>query len=107
MRAWVVLAVLVTACAPGADTPIDGLWYLDNGATVIIRDGTVSLESGEELATVERLSDDVLRYVEPSRADIPGQTVVLQVAFPTALRMTWTRLDGTPFRDLTRVADIE
>jgi hypothetical protein len=31
----------------------------------------------------------------------------MQVAFPTALRMTWTELDGTPFRELTRVAGPE
>ena len=102
-RALGLLALLLTACGGGADMALDGLWYGDDGRAVVIADGEVRLDSGELVASLERLGDDALRY-EPASGDTAR---TLQVEFPTTLRMTWTELDGTLFRELTRVAGPE
>lgn len=108
MRAWIALATLLAACAGGGtDSIIDGLWYVDDGRTILIQRGQVSLESGEVVGSVELLNDSALRYRGDGAEDGETVNLVLQVEFPTSLRMTWTRLDGTRFRELTRVADVE
>ena len=106
MRAWIVLVVLGAACS-GAGPSIEGVWYLDDGRTVLIQDGQLRLETGALVGTVESLSENALRYTEPNGRDGEAVSLVLQVEFPTPLRMRWTRLDGVPFRELTRVADVD
>jgi hypothetical protein len=97
------LALAAAACGGGNATTIEGVWYGDDGRTVLITASELRLDSGELLASVEPLGETALRYA-PADGTAPR---TLQVAFPTTLRMTWTELDGTPFRELTRVAGPE
>ena len=105
MRTWIALIALLAACdSSGGGSPIDGIWYGDDGRTILIQDGQLRLASGEIVASIEQLDDGLLRYME---TDGQNATRVLQVEYQTPLRMTWVRLDGVPFRELTRVADVE
>ena len=101
-RLTLLLTLALAACTAPA-TSIDGLWYGDDGRTVSIANGEVRLDSGELVAHVELVDAAALRYT-PAGAEPPR---TLQVAFPTSLRMTWLELDGTAFRELTRVAGPE
>jgi hypothetical protein len=106
VRAWIALALLVVTCTGEPDTTLDGLWYTDKGRTILIQDGRLSLESGERIGSVEPLGDSAIRYRGPGGDNSGTLNVVLQVQHQTELRMTWTHLNGRPFRELTRIADV-
>jgi hypothetical protein len=113
MRAWigvVSFVVLVSACGGGGSSnasSIEGVWYGDDGQTVLIDNGRLTLQTGELVASVEQIDTGAMRYSGPAGPENDTVSLVLQVEFPTPLRMTWTRLDGQHFRELTRVADVE
>jgi hypothetical protein len=108
VRAWIALFALFAACdSGGGGFLLDGIWYGDDGRTIVIQDGQLRLASGEILASIEQLDDDLLRYIEIGGTDGPNATRVLQVEHQTPLRMTWVGLDGVHFRVFTRVADVE